>query len=331
VRDDARLGAAIRASYLILGVALAAAGLLGLAARLSDRPAPFIIIAAAAAPYLGTASLFGLLILGALKAYRLTVVALAITIAALFPQLRIISSGPIIAPPGAMDIRVMTSNLRLGDAQADKLVRLIRSHRVDVISVQELTPTAVIRLKAAGINSVLRYEYLAPRAEGDGVGIFSNRPLTNVKTYAGFTHEQVSAQLDLAGGGEITVFATHLDWPGPGQSKTWATELARLSTVLAAQRGCVIVGGDFNATTSHAQFRQLLRRADVADSAQQSGDIGLRTYPSNTRILPPLVGIDHVLSRGLVAARTTTLDVPGSDHRALLSDLASTGCETQTN
>jgi endonuclease/exonuclease/phosphatase (EEP) superfamily protein YafD len=81
----------------------------------------------------------------------------------------------------------------------------------------------------------------------------------------------------------------------------------------------VVVAGDFNATVDHAQFRDLLDHG-YSDAAEQSGAGYLPTYP-NDRWYGPLIGIDHVLVRGMRAGSVDTYGLPGSDHRALLARL----------
>jgi endonuclease/exonuclease/phosphatase (EEP) superfamily protein YafD len=81
----------------------------------------------------------------------------------------------------------------------------------------------------------------------------------------------------------------------------------------------VVVAGDFNATVDHAQFRDLLDHG-YADAAESSGAGYLPTYPTD-RWYGPLIGIDHVLFRGMQADSADTYDLPGSDHRAVLARL----------
>jgi endonuclease/exonuclease/phosphatase (EEP) superfamily protein YafD len=54
------------------------------------------------------------------------------------------------------------------------------------------------------------------------------------------------------------------------------------------------------------------------DAAEQAGSGRDLTYPSNRRF-PPLIGIDHVLTRNATAVTTETIEVPDTDHRALLA------------
>ncbi len=45
-----------------------------------------------------------------------------------------------------------------------------------------------------------------------------------------------------------------------------------------------------------------------------------RRSPSNRKI-PPLITIDHILTRNAAAESVRTINVPGSDHRALLATI----------
>jgi endonuclease/exonuclease/phosphatase (EEP) superfamily protein YafD len=87
-----------------------------------------------------------------------------------------------------------------------------------------------------------------------------------------------------------------------------------------AGAGCVIVAGDVNSTTDMRPFRALLRNG-YRDAAEQSGAGFKPTFPGNSR-LPPLIVIDHVLTRNCTATSLRTLKVPGSDHRGLVVTIA---------
>ena len=86
--------------------------------------------------------------------------------------------------------------------------------------------------------------------------------------------------------------------------------------------GPAIVGGDFNATYDHAQFRALLGR--FGDAAEQAGAGHLMTYPTDKWGFP-IVGVDHILVAGGTATDVRTLDLPGSDHRALIATVVLSG------
>jgi endonuclease/exonuclease/phosphatase (EEP) superfamily protein YafD len=88
---------------------------------------------------------------------------------------------------------------------------------------------------------------------------------------------------------------------------------------LAAQtaHGAVLIGGDLNSTVDMREFRQLLING-YGDAAEQTGSGRNFTYPAN-RGFPPVIGIDHVLTRNATAVSTHTVEVPNTDHRALLT------------
>ena len=70
-------------------------------------------------------------------------------------------------------------------------------------------------------------------------------------------------------------------------------------------------------------MRQVLD-AGVSDAAEQAGSGWQPTWPSSDRKkwLRPLITIDHVLtSKEYVATRTQSVEVPGSDHYAVVADL----------
>ena len=99
----------------------------------------------------------------------------------------------------------------------------------------------------------------------------------------------------------------------------WRDDLRALPP--ATPRGDVrILAGDFNATLDHAELRRVLDRG-YADAADTVGH-GLRaTWPSDRRFPPP-VTIDHVLADERCGVRDLeVIDVPGSDHRAVLAEL----------
>jgi endonuclease/exonuclease/phosphatase family metal-dependent hydrolase len=78
-----------------------------------------------------------------------------------------------------------------------------------------------------------------------------------------------------------------------------------------------VLAGDFNATFDHAAFRGVLDHG-YTDAAEQTGR-GLT--PTWAGWGPPIT-IDHVLVDNRCAVRDySVLDLPGSDHNAVLADL----------
>ena len=141
------------------------------------------------------------------------------------------------------------------------------------------------------------------------------------KRVGGYTFALVSAQVRIAGmSTDTTVVVAHITGPWPQPIDGWRRDLDRLPVTLvevAEQTGggSVIVAGDLNSTTDMRPFRNLLRNG-YRDAAEQSGAGIEPTFPADWR-LPPLIAIDHILTRSCTATSLRTIKIPGSDHRGL--------------
>jgi len=221
--------------------------------------------------------------------------------------------------PDRYTLRVMSSNLMLGQADSAAVLRTAAAHRADLLMVQELTCDALAGLRTAGIGDQFGFQYAPPAAGGVGTALFSRYPLTGTRCHPGFSLQVISASMSLGPGSEpITVLSSHLAPPWPFPAAVWRAESLRLGQLLGETEGLLVAAGDFNATTSHRPFRQLLRLGRVSDAASVTGSVTLRSYPANRRLVPPLLGLDHVLVRGLRPVSAAMTPIHGSDHRALL-------------
>ncbi|GAA2070410.1 endonuclease/exonuclease/phosphatase family protein [Williamsia deligens] len=215
-------------------------------------------------------------------------------------------------------LRVLQANLWLGRADPQAVVDAVLAHDVDLLCVQELTPECRDALTRAGLDEQLPYRHVAAAPEGAGTGLWSRRPLRGARELPGFTLAAVQAQMHLPGGGEVTVLSVHPMPPYPYEPRLWLSELASVRAAIDRCAGPVVVGGDLNAAHDHAAFRDLLAD-DLLDAGASSRSGPLPTYPAHRRWIPPLIGIDHVLLRGVRASGVVALRLPGSDHRALLA------------
>jgi endonuclease/exonuclease/phosphatase (EEP) superfamily protein YafD len=131
---------------------------------------------------------------------------------------------------------------------------------------------------------------------------------------------KLSATADIPGAGPVTVYAFHPVPPVFG-TQVWADELSRLRAILEQSPSDrpAIVGGDFNATYDHWQYRAMLS-GRFGDAVEQVGAGHLVTYPTDKR-WPPLVGIDHILVAGGRAVAVKTVGLLGADHRALVAQV----------
>jgi endonuclease/exonuclease/phosphatase (EEP) superfamily protein YafD len=132
---------------------------------------------------------------------------------------------------------------------------------------------------------------------------------------------QVAAVVAPPGAHALTLAAVHPASAGDPlatvDTARWAREQKALDAWLDPLADPVVAAGDFNATLDQAPLRDLLAHG-YADAAEQSGVFWRPTWPYD-RIGPPLIAIDHVLSRGgPVADQLAVETVPGTDHGALI-------------
>ncbi len=279
-----------------------------------------MIIAAAAAHQLVWAAPVAVVLVAMTRRWALIALSVVVLVLALATQISLYQGAA--RSDSADAINVLQANLRVGAANPARLTAMVSARRVDVLMTEELTPTERDRLVAAGLPKLLPYRFDASLAGGGGgLAIWSRYPLLHERNFPGFELGVLQATVQLGPQSTATVFAVHLLPPYPYPAREWLTEMTRLRSLLSesASGGSVIVAGDFNATADHAQFRRLLHTGYI-DADEHCGAGYLASYPTD-RWFPPLIAIDHILSRNAPADTVRTLDLPGSDHRALFARL----------
>ncbi|MDQ1569927.1 MAG: hypothetical protein QOF79_601, partial [Actinomycetota bacterium] len=310
-----------RRSILVLGLVALAAAALGLAARYAPVSHHMVLLTSAISPYLMLAAALALLLFLLHRRWFLAVVAAATVIAAIAVELPLYVAETN-GHPAAVRVRVMTANLYLGQADP-KIVVATAEANADILALQELTPGAVQKLSAAGVDKVFPYRVLDAREEASGTGVWSRFPLKDGRTVTGYWHAMITARAEVEGAAiDPVLFITHLSGPWPMPLKDWNRDYSRLPGALrdlakTAGTGCVMVAGDFNATFDMKPFRRLLEDG-YRDAAEQAGAGITATYPANTWA-PPVLAIDHVLTHHCNATSANTVKLPGSDHRGLMS------------
>lgn len=227
--------------------------------------------------------------------------------------------------PDSVSVRVMTLNMRFGRADPREVVQVARE-RADVIMLQEFTPEAVQALSAAGIDRAFPYQALDPRVATAGVGLYSRFPTTADEKVGGIKRLFFGLRIRVDGAAEdVRVVSAHLGAPWPQPIEGWRTQIAEFPSILAklsgeAGEGAVVIGGDLNSTIDMRPFRRAFGNAGFRDAAEQAGAGRVLTYPSNRRF-PPLIGIDHILTRNATAWSLTNVDIARTDHRALIAEI----------
>lgn len=123
--------------------------------------------------------------------------------------------------------------------------------------------------------------------------------------------------------GPVRLYAVHVVAPIGSGRRGSVDGLRRVATDVRAERGPVLVAGDFNATWGNQAFRDVLD-SGLTDAAAARGHTLQMTWPRGHRV-PPVIRIDHVLTGdGLTVTAIRAGGGLGSDHRPLVADIAVT-------
>lgn len=314
------MNAGRRTTSAVVGVTLLLVAVGALAVRYVPIEAHAVLYLVIASPYLMLAAPVALALLALRRHRKLAGFAAALTVALVGVQLPwYVAEDP---NPASAEVRAMTVNMLYGRADAAAMARLAQDG-ADILMAQELTPKAAQRLSSVGIDKAFPYQILDARPGSAGVGIYSRYPMTSSARIGGYKLALVSARVHIPQvSQDVSVLSVHLDAPWPRPIDGWQSDIAKFPSTLAdvatkAADGAILVGGDFNSTIDMLPFRQLLTHG-YEDAAWQAGSGRNFTYPANKRY-PPVLGIDHLLTRNATAVSTSTVELPGTDHRALLT------------
>ena len=287
-----------------------------------------MLIATASAPYVPLTS-YAALVIALVYRWKLLAVAVAllltVSIAVQVPRLYIASPTPLDSE--TTPLRILSANIQKGRADALFFVNLATSS-ADVIMVPELTQEAVARFREAGLRKVFPHSVLIPRPSANGIGLWSRYPLVELPRSV-HANSVIAARVRVPGvRNPPVVAAIHLMSPVAGGANTFERWKQRITAAKGqftdyaqtAGRGAVIIAGDFNATADMKQFRDLLTDG-YRDAVNQTGAGFMPTYSPHPWI-PPVLAIDHVLTRNSAVRSIHSVDVPGTDHRALVATVA---------
>ncbi|BCJ42540.1 endonuclease [Actinoplanes ianthinogenes] len=219
-------------------------------------------------------------------------------------------------------LRMMTTNMLLGGADAADVVRLVRENDVAVLAVQEFALRAQDSLTAAGIDELLPFHELAPEDWASGTALYSRFPLVEPgakRNRGGF--QQTWGTIQLPGAVPVFVESVHPLAPATrGAYDGWRKDLADEPRSDGDNPRRVLLG-DFNSTLDHGPLRDLISHG-YRDAADAVGKGLIGTWgPYDGDPIPP-VTIDHVLADEEIGVRDVSVhDVKDSDHRAVVAEL----------
>jgi endonuclease/exonuclease/phosphatase (EEP) superfamily protein YafD len=223
-------------------------------------------------------------------------------------------------------IRVLSCNLFAGRADSAALLRLIAEHSVDIVCAQELSTA-----HASALNAALPYGDLDHDQIVKGNGIASRRPVTCrrvalpkrdawVATLEPADWPALRETIQIV---NVHISAPHL-WPYFPHPVRRRRQLGGLLADRARHRHLPhALFGDFNASPAWPVYRRMAQH--YKDGAVQAAN-GAKPGPTWPRVpwlgLRGLIRIDHCFLWQLDIRHCETVEIPGTDHFALLADLA---------
>jgi endonuclease/exonuclease/phosphatase (EEP) superfamily protein YafD len=223
-------------------------------------------------------------------------------------------------PTGGRPLTVVAFNVFDGETDVAAVAELVRAERPDLVALPEAGARYAGRL--APLVEPLGYRLLpsVPAEQRDvrGVTALVSAGLGDVAVRYGDTPYPF---VEVTGGGlgELRFVALHAVPPLPVSVPQWRADLAQLTQWCAGPTPA-IVAGDLNATMDHSALRAAA--SGCGDAGEQRGRGLVSTWgpTPRTRALGPQ--IDHVLmTDGIAAESFEVREMPGSDHRAVVSRL----------
>ena len=242
------------------------------------------------------------LVFSAMTARYLSLIGLVIATAGLTPALM----GR--EPVAVADMRAYSQNLRYDNPTPDRVARAIRATEADIVMLQEVSESNRVILD--GFAREFPTRVLCDFSRVGGVAILSRYRMIGEPGCArgqGITWARLRTPQ-----GPVTAVSIHLPWPWP--YGTQARQSERVAGMLAELEEPIVIAGDFNnAAWSHAVGRLRLATGTRATP-------GLRLTLQRQMLWPGLP-LDHALVSEDLVAESRMLELFGSDHRALLTEL----------
>jgi endonuclease/exonuclease/phosphatase (EEP) superfamily protein YafD len=229
------------------------------------------------------------------------------------------------APGPGRALTVMTLNTYEGNADVSAVADLIRSERPDLVSLVEAGDAYRSRLAPLVEPLGYRLEATAGPERADVWGITAVVAERLGEVQVRVRPEEHFPSIEVSGGelGALRFVGYHSMAPtDQHELPEWREDLELLSTWCSGPTPAIVTG-DFNATLDHSLLRSVTAGCDDAAAAGGQGLVG--TWPAWA---PRWLGtqIDHVFVTQPIATETATVrDVPGTDHRAVLTRLVLPG------
>jgi len=306
---------------LAVWIATAAMGALAITQAFGVTGIPVVFVLQALTPFL-LAPAIPLATIAALAGWhRMALVNVGVAAAVLWLSAPLaIHDQPVPATAGATSVTVAHANTYYRTDRPELAAATLLALDVDVLAITEYSWQFGHAFDEAG--GAQRYPYEAVRSPGDrnGIALFSRYPIVDSIITPIGQAMAIDATV-VVDGSPLRLVVVH---PLPGTNTasldTWERDLRAIDDAVDPDPATILFG-DFNATRWHPAFRDLLDEGwlDVHESLGRGWSM---SWPTDV-VGPPFVRIDHaLLGEDVSVGRVRDLDVPGSDHRAFVIDVA---------
>lgn len=315
-RDRFRLAVHLSTWGCLLGVVVV------LLLQFVDEPSIRVAILQSFTPWMPVAAVVAVAAACLLRADRAGAAGSALTLVSLAAVTPVAWADDLPAPmDGASPFSVATANVLYSNERIAEVGDLLVDLDVDAIALVEITPSALAELETHPLSELFPHRVDRPGWAASGLAIWSRYPVTALPD-RGFGPRIVEADIEFTDA-SVRVVAAHPP-PPVSDRELWISEMSNLPAIAAGDDPVVILG-DFNASFFHPPFRHAVDEAGLIDAAAATGDGLAMTWPSHG-LIPAFVTIDHVLfGGGLTALDADVVAIPGSDHHAVIAELALSG------
>ncbi|MBO0939178.1 endonuclease/exonuclease/phosphatase family protein [Fibrella sp. HMF5335] len=214
------------------------------------------------------------------------------------------------------DLRVLHANVLFTRSDLSKTIRFVQEQRADIVVLQEVTVVHIPQVWAA-MRGEFPYRDTIRSKGPCHILVLSRTP---IQTDSAARSLKVIHLTTSVRGHSFDLFTVH---PRTPIWYPWFRErnkqLAFVAAGLTQTKGPALLTGDFNISVFSPIYRSLFAAKTPVTACRR----GFGLQPTWPRFLPPAyLPIDHTfINEGFVTTRFTTLDQPGSDHKAVRVDL----------
>ena len=217
--------------------------------------------------------------------------------------------------------RIMSSNVLFKNHSPRLAAETIMATNPDVIVLVEVSLAVALHVDKQRYPYELVFSRIDDRGLGYDLRVLSRHPLEHYDDAAAGGRFFPLIRVSLHDS-NLTLTPVHTAAPHRVCDKPyWRAELAGLGESLRYVQGPLVVCGDFNASLSHRPMARFIKSARLSSVLARHGRALRGTW--GPRGIVALLPIDHVLvSQDVSSLAIDVVRVPGSDHRALVADIA---------